>query len=192
MIEHLDDVDIVVVHDGLSKEVRAIRKAVYCDEVGWLSPDQVWDQRDNAATVLLAGRQKVWQATVRMLSASMPFEMEEYFDLSEYRREGFCVEIGRLAVLPECRRSLLAIALFRALYRVALRGGVRFFCVAANPANRLYPSLGFQIVRDVINYPPVNAPAVAYVLDLDRAVVEWRQRRPRMLDYFLQPIDGID
>ncbi len=192
ILEWLNQINIVIVQTDSEREaVRHIRKSVYCNELGWLKPERVWDSYDHFAVILLVGSNDRWGGTARILDPNRPFEMEEHFDLARYRSAGVCAEVGRLAVLPEYRGSLLALALFHALFRFAISRKIQYYCAAAHPQNRLYTSLGFRVVGDEIIYPPVDAPAIPYVLDLEDAQAEWRRKRPRLLSHFMQPIAGI-
>ena len=119
--------------------------------------------------------------------------MERYFDLSRYRRAGRSAEINRFAILPDFRCSAVAYAMFRGFYRYALVHRIRFFCIAAVPGPHccMYRHIGFTQIGEVTMYEELHEPHEAYILDMDAALHTWHKERPRILECFLQPIDGI-
>lgn len=168
-----------------------IRRRVYCDEVGKLTPEGVVDDYDNRAARFVAGIDGVWVSSARMVFGDA-FEMEKYFDLSEFRRQGRCAEINRFAVLPDYRRSVAAYGMFRGFYRYAIKNGIRFFCIVTTPENcRMYRHMGFKKIGGPAYYEELHCNHDAYVLDLDQALYEWRENRPSILEQFLKPIEGI-
>lgn len=172
--------------------VMDVRRAVYVDEMRFRTAATLVDEFDSAATHFLVTVEGVAIGSARMVPGEMHLEGEVCFDISDWRKQGKVVEIGRLSVLPSYRRSLASVALFRAFYRHALAGSIRFFFVTgAGHVDRLYRSLGFHSIDGPKWYEPCNNISKAYILDLDMALVDWRLRRPRMLEYFLEPMDGI-
>lgn len=178
--------------EGLAAAAYEIRRRVYCHEVGKLTPEGVIDDYDNRAVRFVAGIDGEWVSSARMVFGEAAFEMEKYFDLSEFRKQGSCAEINRFAVLPDYRRSVVAYGMFRGFYRYAIKNRIRFFCIVTTPENcRMYRHMGFKKIGGPIYYEEVHCDHDADVLDLDQALDEWRENRPSILEQFLKPIEGI-
>jgi N-acyl-L-homoserine lactone synthetase len=170
----------------------AIRRRVYVDEMRWRKRQDLVDSWDALAVHFVVNLNGHAIASGRMVPETVTFEGECCFEIADIRSQGPVCEIGRMCVLAEHRRSLAAIALFRGFYRYSLAHGARFFFVTgAHHVDRLYRSLGFSVIGGPTWYEPCGYIAKAYVLDLNAALGDWAKRRPRMLEYFLQPIEGI-
>lgn len=188
----MDGISIKVAStDRLLDAAYTIRRCVYCDELGWRAEDELIDDVDDGSTHFIAESDSDWIASARMVNPETRFEMEKYFDLGEYRRQGTCVELGRLAVLHRHRKPLVAVAMFRAFYRYALSNGIEYFCVAGTLDNRLYRTLGFQQVGDPFLHGDVGQMTIPYVLHLPTGIKRLCRRTPRLGEYFLKPIEGI-
>lgn len=173
-----------------------IRRQVYADELGWCKPRDIIDELDAVSTQFLATVNQTmvnskWVSSGRMVSPSAEFELERHVRLTAYRKQGRCSELGRLCILSEYHRSVVALAMFHGFYRYALSKNIRFFCVAATLTNHLYRNLGFVQFGSAFCHDRVNQMVYPYVLDLHKAPEIWLARRPKLLAYFSQPIDGI-
>jgi len=190
--ETILNVNVVLADDGDRSAALDIRREVYCS-IGKLDPFCLSDRFDERAAHFLGGVHGEWVSSARMVSDDGDFEMERYFDLSRYRDLGRCAEINRFAILPEFRGSAVAYAMFRGFYRYAIANGIRFFCIVATPGqnSRMYRHIGFSQVGKTVMYEELHELHDAYVLDLQAALPQWREKRPRILDYFLETVDGI-
>lgn len=192
LLDGLDSVTVRIARDEQTRRTAySIRKAVYCDELEWHTEARLVDDADDHSTHFLAGTEGTWVASSRMVMPEHTFVMERYIALDDYRAQGDCVELGRLAVLPRHRSTLVPIAMFRAFYRYAIGQGIRFFCVTGTLDNHLYSRLGFTEVGEPFFNQDVGQVTTPYVLDLDAAPTIWARRRPRMLGYFMQPVEGL-
>lgn len=189
--EAILNIRVALADNGQLADALEIRRRVYCS-IGKLDPACLQDEFDVRATHFLGSTNGQWVSSARMV-ADGDFEMERYFDLSKYRRAGRCAEINRFAILPDFRGSAVAYAMFRGFYRYAIVNQIRFFCIAATPGRycRMYLHLGFTQIGKTVMYQELREFHDAYVLDLDEALNDWRTKRPRILEYFLQPINGI-
>lgn len=192
---HLSDVrDINVrVHNGgsLPPESRDVRERVYCDELGWLTHEQLEDERDAEAVHFIAEFDGQVIASARMSVCPVFFPMEQYFDVSRFKPEG-CAEISRLSVLPDWRHTATTTAVFWACYRYALANRIVYFCIEATEANSiLYRRLGFESFAGTATAVPDGNLISAYFLDLREGIEYLRVRRPHLHEYFIQPIEGI-
>lgn len=169
-----------------------VRRAVYVEEMGSRDAETLVDELDAVSTHFLGSMEATAVCSARMVPDKAFFEGEHYFDISDWRRQGRVVEIARLSVLPAYRRSLAVVALFRAFYRYAPHERTRFFFVTgAEHVDHLYRSLGFRKIGGPIRYEFCRNISSAYILDLDAVVEDWHRRRPRLQQYFQQPIEGI-
>lgn len=185
-------VDVVLADDGNRPAALDIRREVYCS-IGKLDPASLSDGFDDRAAHFLGGVGGKWVSSARMVSDDGEFEMERYFDLSRYRALGRCAEINRFAILADFRGSAVAYAMFRGFYRYAIANSIRFFCIVATPGpnSRMYRHIGFSQFGDTVLYQELHALHDAYVIDLEAALPQWREKRPRIVEYFLQEVDGI-
>ena len=191
-IEAILNVNIVIAKGHQLSSIFAIRQEVYCS-IGKLEASRVQDSFDERATQFLGGIGQNWVASARMVTDHSDFEMEKYFDLSHLRSRGKCAEINRFAILPDYRGKAIAYAMFRGFYRYAMAQNIRYFCIVSVPGknSEMYKQLGFSKLADTVMYEELKQPHDAYVLDLEAALDQWQVTRPRILEYFLKPIDGI-
>lgn len=185
-------VDVIVASVGQMATALEIRREVY-SSAGKPRLTYVLDQFDDRATHFLGSIEGRWVSSARMITNEDQFEMTAFFDLKPFLRMGKCAEIARFAILPGHRNSAVAYAMFRGFYRFALKLGIRYFCIAAMPeqVGHMYEHIGFSKVSDSVMFGEFHALHSAYVLDIDAALDEWSANRPRLLEYFLQPIEGI-
>lgn len=189
------DFRVELTRDGKISNALDIRRRVYCS-IGKLDPGSVQDEFDARATHFIGsnganGNQ--WVSSARMVADGGGFEMERYFDLSQFRIKGRCAEINRLAILPDFRCSAVAYGMFRGFYRYALANNIRYFCIVATPGfnSRMYLHLGFVQIGGTVMYKELNELHNAYVLDLNKGIDELRVKNPKIHECFLKPIDGI-
>jgi len=181
----------LVTSDEQFQQAMGIRRRVYCDEISWLTPDTLVDEWDYRAEHFLASLRGQSIATARMLSTYRgALEIEKYIDLDDYRAVGKCAEVSRLCTLSDVRFSPVAVGMFRAFYRYAIVNDIRFVCItAAAHYRRMYLDIGFEHVggpfrNELLN----NTLHDAYVMAVERLEPLWAERRPRMLEMFLQLI----
>lgn len=194
ILDCMRELEIVsVTEDEQLRQAMDIRRRVYCDELAWLTPETMVDEWDSRAEHFLASLRGRTVATARTLRAeSSVLEIEKYIDLDDYRAAGECAEVSRLCALSEVRFSPVAIAMMRAFFRYATANNVRFaFITAAQHYRRMYTDIGFRYIGGPFQLLNTNNFHDAYVVDLVKAVEDWAERRPRMLEMFLQPIEGI-
>lgn len=190
--EAILNLTVVLADRGNLHAALDIRRQVYCS-VGKLDPASLEDRFDQRAAHFLCGFDGRWVSSARMVADSGEFEMERYFDLTQFRERGRCAEINRFAILPDYRGRAVAYAMFRGFYRYAVANGIQFFCIVATPGQnvRMYRSIGFSQIGVTVMYEELHELHDAYVLDIEAAQYEWREKRPRISEYFLQPIEGI-
>lgn len=186
------NVDITIAKTGQLTEVFDIRQEVYCS-MGKLDIGNLRDRFDDRAIHFLGKVNDQLVSSARVIADDGDFEMEKYFNLSPFRKNGKCAEINRLAILPKFRGSMVAYAMFRGFYRFALAKNIRYFCIVATPGrnSRMYQNIGFVQIGNTVLYNELHCPHNAYVLDLYNALDLWKARRIRIIDYLAQPIRGI-
>jgi len=169
-----------------------VRSAVYVDDIHWLTPETLVDRWDDRCVQFIGTVDGRAVTSGRLNDNPSGFEIEQYMDLGSLRANGGCAELSRLSVLPEWRRSMAAMSMFRAFYRYAQGRGIRHFCITLTPNNlRMYESLGFTYIGGPFQNELLGVNHAVYCLDLEQASVDWRKQRPRIADQFEQPLDGI-
>jgi hypothetical protein len=140
-----------------------VRRRVYRESAGYSVP--VPDDVDGRSWLLLAEDLRAGRAagTVRITPRSAgPVESEEYVELPAWMATPRTVEITRLAILPEYRKTSMLVpavsfGLFRLTYEFAMQVGAEVEIVCAKPERVLgYALMGFQPTGIVAAYAKLN------------------------------------
>jgi hypothetical protein len=137
----------------------AVRRRVYRESSGYDVP--VPDDVDPRSWLLMAEDVQTGRTvgTVRITPRSAgPLESEEYIDLPGFLATPQTIEITRLAILPEFRKTNMLIpavsfGLFRLTYEFAMQLGAKAEVVCSKPERVLsYVLMGFQPTGTVATY----------------------------------------
>jgi hypothetical protein len=136
-----------------------VRRRVYRESSGYDVP--VPDDVDPRSWLLMAEDVETGRTvgTVRLTPRSAgPIECEEYVDLPGFLANPQTLEITRLAILPEFRKTNMMIpavsfGLFRLVYEFAMQVGAKAEVVCSKPERVLsYVLMGFQATGKVASY----------------------------------------
>lgn len=136
-----------------------VRRRVYRESSGYDVP--VPDDVDPRSWLLMAEDLETGRTvgTVRLTPRSAgPIECEEYVDLPGFLQTPNTIEITRLAILPEFRKTTMMIpavsfGLFRLVYEFAMQVGAKAEVVCSKPERVLsYVLMGFQATGTVASY----------------------------------------
>lgn len=163
--------------------VLPLRTATYVLETGKLSRTRVLDALDDEAwqLVLVQGDRSIGAA--RVLSPTVPLEIEGIFAVDRFRERGPCVEVNRLCLLPEARSER---NLFRMMIEILdLVQDLRTQTILATATPELavlYQSIGFQVFSDPVFHPTLRGEHVGLWLDLAELTSTLKFRRPRLYE----------
>jgi hypothetical protein len=136
-----------------------VRRRVYRESAGYDVP--VPDDVDPRSWLLMAEDVETGRTvgTVRITPRSAgPLECEEYIDLPGFLATPQAIEITRLAILPEYRKTNMLIpavsfGLFRLTYEFSLQLGAKAEVVCSKPERVLsYALMGFQPTGTMATY----------------------------------------
>jgi hypothetical protein len=136
-----------------------VRRRVYRESSGYDVP--VPDDVDPRSWLLMAEDVDTGRTvgTVRLTPRSAgPLECEEYIDLPGFLETPQAIEITRLAILPEYRKTSMMIpavsfGLFRLVYEFAMQLGAKAEVVCSKPERVLsYVLMGFRATGKVASY----------------------------------------
>ncbi len=140
-----------------------VRRRVYQDASGYTVP--VPDDVDARSWLLVADDLETGRAvgTVRITPRSAgPLEAEEYIELPKRLAHSRTLEITRLAILPDYRKTSMLIpavsfGLFRLTYEFAMLLGAQAEVVCSKPERVLsYVLMGFQPTSRSASYTKLN------------------------------------
>jgi hypothetical protein len=140
-----------------------VRRRVYREGAGYNVP--VPDDLDGRSWLLMAEDVQTGATvgTVRLTPRSAgPLEAEEYIDLPGWLAMPRALEITRLAILPEYRKTNMLVpavsfGLFRLTYEFATQLGAEFEVVCSKPERIMsYVLMGFQPTGLTASYTKLN------------------------------------
>lgn len=183
------------------------RYRIFVEELGWMA------RKDRGAHILVdefdrdAAEYAAYERSSGRIVGSVravadgPFglPLERCRVLDGYRDDKRLVELSRLAVVPECRGTMLAALLMKAGYQWADAHGATHLVLDTYVENghgpdRLYAKLGFEQLTRPYRDPDYlwEQQVATYALNIATAKRDWASLRPGLLQFFTQVDESID
>lgn len=166
------------------RDALQVRKAVYCDELGYqLEPcADTFDRRAELCVVRTSKGSPI--ASLRILGPTQrPYEFEAFLPTRKVLpADHRAAEISRFCVLPESRgvSSLAHFGAFQFAFDLALRDNFSHFIIWSKPSlEAVYRYLLFEVVEGVRFRHPALGNETHSVMVLDLHNIENRYRRTR-------------
>ncbi|MFH1249200.1 MAG: GNAT family N-acetyltransferase [archaeon] len=161
-----------------------VRYKVFCEECSLIDKEKFetgietdkYDLSDNTFHFVAFHEGKA-VGTVRLIispsdmNGRYGFPVEEIVDLSHYKKNNVNVaEISRSCALPEYRKKVIMMNLWKCTYQFSRKNNITHFCTSAHPGKaEMYGKLGFFKIGEEKKYSAVrNNPALPLMMILDK------------------------
>lgn len=183
-----------------------LRHKIFCEELNWVGPSKSKLEIDrydkNSIFFGVFDKENKLLAFLRLIHSRNTFMLENEFDFLispsyNVRKESDTVELSRLCIDPEVRRSFsaenfglhrIALFLYKGVYHWSYKNGVRFmYIVIKLEFLRLLRLQGFSF--ELIGKPvtmPDNVTAVASILDWQKFEKLNSSNNPELLRWLKQ------
>ncbi len=182
------------------EEAQHLRYKVFVEELGWFSPDQFKEKKESDKYDEHAVSFGVFDylghlvGFARFVLPNKEFMIEKEFrELVrgiQIRKDNETVEISRLAILPDLRKSRegfrVAMLLYKVLYQWSIMNGFRYwYMVVEKRYLKVLQSYGFpcQQISLIKEYQPGVSSLVA-MLDLRKAEGKVKKGNPELFKWF--------